>query len=695
MPSSNTAVGTAQTPLVALVQSLKDVWRQGTTPDARRAFQEHPELLLHRSLAVDLVYEEYCLLEEVGQLPDLEEFCRKLPAFGSHVREVIRCHRAFADNPGLLAKAERDWPEPGDTFAGLGIVRELGRGAFAHAYLALDPDTGDRPLVLKLSPTPSSEARTLGPISHPNIVAIHWAKQFAGLHAICMPFVGETTLGDAIAAVFHRQPTGPLPTSLTFLSAIESATTPIAHTPPLLVTGASYPDAVAAIAARLADALVYLHRSGLCHGDLKPSNIILAPGGHPYLIDFNLSSGPDNSLVRLGGTLPYMAPERIRLLLGESTLIGSEAATDIYSLGIVLFEALTGRVPFEPAALATPQQAARDLLHYRLDVEKNAAAEMPGVPRSLARLVNRCLLSDPLKRITAEELVKELNRHFRRTVRRSRLLFGGAGLVLTVILAWQLSIGALPAPPARPLTDIATAHSSPSTPEGFFERGVEYLRRGDIAAATRDFGDAQRSKPNGQYIAFLAYCNSLTGIHQGAATLYLDAIEKYGYNTAWVHCNRANSLIQRGSPQDLRLAIEEADAALKIEPDLRAARLNRVYARFLSDLNPRTMTIANPEDCMADLDAIISVGPYSADLYYKMALILTAGAADREDRFTRALAYLHEAVQRGRNPRRFAQEPVFKAHLKGRKDFEQLINLPPIERPEPTSNLHLVDPLKR
>lgn len=688
-------VGTAQTSLVALVHSLKEVWRQGSPPDALRAFQEHPELLHHRSLAVDLVYEEYCLLEEVGQLPELEQFCRKIPAFGSYIREVIRGHRVFAEHPELFAEAETDWPEPGDNFAGLGFVRELGRGAFARAYLALDPDAGDRSVVLKLSPTPSSEARTLGPISHPNIVAIHWAKRFKGLHAICMPFVGATTLGDAIAAVFHRQPTGHTPTSQTILSAIESTTTPTAHTHPLLVARESYHDAVAAIAARLADALAYLHRIGHSHGDLKPSNIILAPGGHPYLIDFNLSTGPDNSLLRLGGTLPYMASERIRLFLCESAGIDSEAPTDIYSLGVVLFELLTGKVPFEPDALADPKRAARDLLQDRLDMEGNFAAKMPGVPRSLARLVDRCLLADPLKRLTAEGLAKELNRHLRRKVRRRRILIGGAGLVLTGILAWQLSVGTQPAPATQTHPENAAVKRSPSTPEEFFDRGVEYLKTGDTAAAMKDFDVAQRISPDGRNTAFLAYCHGRNGNHPAAAELYSEAIKKYGFNEAWVRCNRAFSLIRCGSPQDLRFAFEEANAALELEPHLRAARLNRVYARFLSSLDPKTMTLANPEDCMADLNAVMSEGPYSADLYYKAALILTAAGAGREDRFALAMAYLQETVKRGRNPKRFAQESVFQVHLKGREDFEKLINLTAIEQHEPASNFHLVNPLNR
>ena len=76
---------------------------------------------------------------------------------------------------------------------------------------------------------------------------------------------------------------------------------------------------------------------GVTHGDLKPSNIVLGPGGHPYLIDFNLAAGDARVLHRYGGTLPYMPPERVRRLLGEPAEVGYPDRADVYSLGAVLY----------------------------------------------------------------------------------------------------------------------------------------------------------------------------------------------------------------------------------------------------------------------------------------------------------------------------------------------------------------------
>src|SRR5206468_1591385 len=125
-----------------------DAWRAAGGGDAARAVADHPALLRHRSLVVDLAYEEYCLREEAADRPDVDEFCGRFPAHRSHLREVLLGHQMLADHPELFAPPPAaDWPRPGDRVEGLDVVAELGRGSFARAYLARDPETGDRPVV--------------------------------------------------------------------------------------------------------------------------------------------------------------------------------------------------------------------------------------------------------------------------------------------------------------------------------------------------------------------------------------------------------------------------------------------------------------------------------------------------------------------------------------------------------------------
>src|SRR5262249_8459123 len=154
-----------------------------------------------------------------------------------------------------------------------------------------------------------------------------------------------------------------------------------------------------------------------------------------------------------------------------------------------------------------------------------------------------------------------------------------------------------------------------------------------------------------------------------AATLYGEAIAA-GYGPAWVHSNRAWSCttIALKDPKKaayFKLAIEEATTALKLAPDLRAARLNRAMARYHAGFD--TQTPAEREECPADMTWVTASGPGNADLYYKAALVFSAGSAGHEERYTQAVAYLRDAIRLGRRPNSLAGDPVLGAHLGKRK----------------------------
>jgi tetratricopeptide (TPR) repeat protein len=231
----------------------------------------------------------------------------------------------------------------------------------------------------------------------------------------------------------------------------------------------------------------------------------------------------------------------------------------------------------------------------------------------------------------------------------------------------------------------------PSTAEEPFARGLEYLRTGALGPATADFELARRLRPDdGRTTAYLAYCRSKVPDHAGAAALYEEAVAVRGYDAAWAHCNWAYSLTRPGARSNqLRLAIAEATKALRQESNLRAARLNRASARYMLNVHPKARTLDDPE-CVADIEAVMSGEPRTADLCYKAAVILAASG--REDQVTRAVGYLREAVRLGRPPAPLARDPVLRTHLSGRPDFQELTRLPPVEPGAPSPNLYLADP---
>lgn len=202
------------------------------------------------------------------------------------------------------------------------IVRKLGQGGMGTVYLAIDTQL-NRQVALKVphfrASTDTSvmerfylEARAAATFDHPNLCPVYDVGCHNGVHYLTMPYIEGKCLAEYIA------PGKPLP-----------------------------PRQVALLIRKLALAMQVAHARGVIHRDLKPGNILLNTRREPVIMDFGLarrSSGSDGHLTADGtllGTPEYMAPEQVR---GETTAIGP--ACDIYALGVILYELLTGQRPF-------------------------------------------------------------------------------------------------------------------------------------------------------------------------------------------------------------------------------------------------------------------------------------------------------------------------------------------------------------
>jgi eukaryotic-like serine/threonine-protein kinase len=255
------------------------------------------------------------------------------------------------------------------------VEREIGRGGMAVVFLAHDA-THDRSVAVKvLRPSArkhigtlrfSAEIRTTAGLQHPRIVPLYDSGESDEAPYYVMPYYESGTL----AARLEREPRLPLRDAL-------------------------------AITADIAAALEYAHGAGLIHRDIKPSNILFADG-RALLADFGVAREAQRTgrgLTSTGvviGTPAYMSPEQAT---GQRAL---DVRSDIYSLGCVLFEMLTGRAPIVPTSATTP-------VRHALETRRRLGDARPGLPPALERCVVRATAKDPADRFaSARELARAL-----------------------------------------------------------------------------------------------------------------------------------------------------------------------------------------------------------------------------------------------------------------------------------------------
>jgi serine/threonine-protein kinase len=173
------------------------------------------------------------------------------------------------------------------------------------------------------------------------------------------------------------------------------------------------------IARQVAEALDALHQAGWLHSDVKPSNIFLSPAGHVTLIDLGFArlSEERGSVAErpVMGTIQYIAPEMLY------SALGGDCASDVYSLGVTLFEMLTGRLPFDA------QDVAELANQHRQELPGDLRTLVPHLPTRAARLVHQMLAKEPLRRPLAADLVDRLAAVEIETFAERRSLVGDAG----------------------------------------------------------------------------------------------------------------------------------------------------------------------------------------------------------------------------------------------------------------------------
>jgi WD40 repeat protein len=403
--------------------------RAGDDARAEPWLERHPELAADPDAAVELIYAEFAAREELGLGPREEAFLERFPGLRAELTAQFAVHRLMADAPAarptaIAAAAECIGPYE--------VLGELARGGGGVVYRARHRALG-RVVALKLLSGPSAEAgrreaEAAARLEHPHIVRLYEVGGTPdGRPFLAMEYIPGGTLADRLAA-------GPLP-------AAEAA----------------------ALAETLARAAAYAHARGVVHRDIKPGNVLLSvesdrsngqgpapPSGFrlplsaPKLADFGLASMADRPAeAGVSGTPSYMAPEQA----AGGAEVGP--AADVYALGAVLYEMLTGRPPFRAD---TPLNTLRQVI-----AEEPVPPDrlQPGLPADAATICLKCLHKDPARRYADAESLAEDLRRFRagepirarpvgmaeRLAKWARRRPASAGLIAVTVLAGAALLG--------------------------------------------------------------------------------------------------------------------------------------------------------------------------------------------------------------------------------------------------------------
>jgi len=755
VPIHEIAVGEAEAPrtphslddlVYELKREVRRAFAEGRRGIAVELLAQHPDLRRRRMHVFDVLYEEYQLLTAAEEEFDLEALAGEFAWFpyelNGKFKEVLDGRTLIEDSLGRVAAP---WPEPGDRLGGFEIVDLLGAGAAAHVYLAKEPALGDRLVAIKASPRKTSEAETLGKLLHPNIVPVHSVTSDGPtrLTLVCMPFLGRATLDDVRGRLFRApnrqdakapqsggivaefvkrgagfQPAIPPRRGQAILDAISrvneahgnlkvagcalseagtgirEAGEPGARPDPLLATR-SYVDGVVHLAAQMADALAYTHSSGICHGDLKPANVLVSPAGRPMLLDFNLANEANGIDLEVGGTLVYMPPERLLAAATSRELVG-DPRSDLFSLGAIVYQLLCGELPF---GCLPDGPLNRDMARWMWERQRTRPLPLGDrnvdVDPSLARLVERCLEYDPADRPqSARELATEFRRHLaagrraKRWVRTHPWLATAAAVVMIVALgvATHRVVNA-PTPAeyafdqgidAYRHADYATANQrlTESLDYGgkkwqtWYLRGLARQHLGDHGSALDDYRGAEQLHPTRAVYARMGdcFCRAPTQNFPSAIAAFRRAIER-GEARPEVYNNLGVCFQIQSDFSDARNCF---DCAIVLAPHLATPYYNRAFVEWKLAFRDQRPASA---DGLRDIDQAVALGLSSSDVLLYAARMHSYGVDDTERR-RKALAFLAKAIEHGAKIELLNQDPTLRslmAEFRTRPDYPNLV----------------------
>jgi tetratricopeptide (TPR) repeat protein/tRNA A-37 threonylcarbamoyl transferase component Bud32 len=513
------------------------------------------------------------------------------------------------------------------------IVGILGQGAFGIVYLAHDTLLDRRVAIKELTITTQTdevafkrfiqEARAAGGLNHPHIVTVYALKVIEANVYLVMEYLA----GGSLRALLEKR--GPLP--------VEEAV----H-----------------IAADVCEGLAAAHAKGIVHRDVKPENVLLTEDGRAKIGDFGIARVPQAmggyTMTRTGfqpGTLPYMSPEQVR---GQQV----DERSDVYGVGVVLYEMLTGRHYVDAEALERQAQeiAGSNVMLFQARLYELLAEAIcerepedvcrvrPDVPRWVVEIVAAVLAKRVEERPTAGELARALRSG--EAVRFDREAYPDAVDVTPAELEYLTLRGMIHARDGRLDKAIrefqAVLRINPDDAEAHCYLGVAHAQQGQLDEAIREFHAALRINPNyakahsylglayyqqarldeaiREHQAALRINPNLADAHLNLGAAYTqqgrldEAIREYqvalriNLDYAEAHFNLGLAFVEQGRLDE---AIREYQAALRINPD---------YAEAHHSLGSAYALQGRPDDEIREYQAALRINPNYANAHINLGL---------------------------------------------------------------------------